>query len=298
MLVNRDENNPHTVRVVFDESGKSASFSGPVTLVTFGSEQYVWINDGPNSHADPDNPPVATSVAAEPEPHSRCPRRRSQCCGAKCRESESSLANHVGQMPWSVPSDEALPVLPWLCLANSGAALRRAGEGTRPYVVLAESVSVTAIGHEAVGFGAQTIHRRRRRDVERAVVLVSPGQVGRLLRHLDRAQMVALRVPHPDTFGPGHKQISIVVNFDSVGDAFVRSAGFLAEDPAIAQRTIGGDVVDANISLFTVIDVEVFSVGRKSQAVGLGQVFGQKADARPCRRGDTHPERVFPVSRP
>jgi hypothetical protein len=34
-------------------------------LVTFGSEQYVWINDGPNSHADPDNPPVATTVRAD-----------------------------------------------------------------------------------------------------------------------------------------------------------------------------------------------------------------------------------------
>jgi len=50
--------------VVSDDSGKSASFSGPVTFVTFWSEQYVWINDGLNSHADPDNPPVATSVAA------------------------------------------------------------------------------------------------------------------------------------------------------------------------------------------------------------------------------------------
>jgi hypothetical protein len=65
MLVNRDETNPHTVRVVFDDSkNKNASFSGPVTLVTFGSEQYVWINDGPNSHADPDNPPAAATVVA------------------------------------------------------------------------------------------------------------------------------------------------------------------------------------------------------------------------------------------
>jgi len=65
MLVNRDETNPHTVRVVFDDSrNKNASFSGPVTFVTFGSEQYVWINDGLNSHADPDNPPLATTVTA------------------------------------------------------------------------------------------------------------------------------------------------------------------------------------------------------------------------------------------
>jgi len=35
--------------------------------VTFGSEQYVWINDGPNSHPDPDNPPVATTVNVTPQ---------------------------------------------------------------------------------------------------------------------------------------------------------------------------------------------------------------------------------------
>ena len=34
--------------------------------MTFGSEQYVWINDGPNSHAEPDNPPVATILRGEP----------------------------------------------------------------------------------------------------------------------------------------------------------------------------------------------------------------------------------------
>lgn len=65
MLVNRDESNPHTVRVVFDDSkNKNASFAGAVTVVTFGSEQYVWINDGLNSHADPDGRPVATTVVA------------------------------------------------------------------------------------------------------------------------------------------------------------------------------------------------------------------------------------------
>ena len=66
MLVNRDETNPHKVRVTFEDSRKkrNASFAGPVTLVTFGSEQYVWKNDGPNSHADPDNPPAATAIVA------------------------------------------------------------------------------------------------------------------------------------------------------------------------------------------------------------------------------------------
>jgi ribulose bisphosphate carboxylase small subunit len=68
MLVNRDETSPHTVRVQFEDSKskQNASFAGQVTLVTFGSEQYVWINDGLNSHADPDHPPVATTLAAGP----------------------------------------------------------------------------------------------------------------------------------------------------------------------------------------------------------------------------------------
>src|SRR5260370_437970 len=70
MLVNRDESNPHTVRVVFENSKnkRTESFTGPVAWVTFGSEQYVWINDGPNSHADPDNPPVAATIPTDPQP--------------------------------------------------------------------------------------------------------------------------------------------------------------------------------------------------------------------------------------
>jgi F5/8 type C domain len=67
MLVNRDETNPHSVRVTFEDSAtkRRGFFSGPVTVVTFGSEQYEWKNDGMNSHADPDNPPVGSVVEAD-----------------------------------------------------------------------------------------------------------------------------------------------------------------------------------------------------------------------------------------
>ena len=65
MLVNRDETNSHSVRVQFEDSKskRTKSFSGPVSFVTFGSGQYVWKDDGPNSHADPDGPPAAATVA-------------------------------------------------------------------------------------------------------------------------------------------------------------------------------------------------------------------------------------------
>ncbi len=66
MLVNRDQSNPHAVRVAFENSAtkRRGFFSGTVELVTFGSEQYEWVNDGTNSHADPDHPPVGTRVNA------------------------------------------------------------------------------------------------------------------------------------------------------------------------------------------------------------------------------------------
>jgi hypothetical protein len=64
MVVNRDESNAHTVRVAFADArrGTTGSFAGPVRMVTFGSEQYLWKNDGANSHADPDGPPVGASL--------------------------------------------------------------------------------------------------------------------------------------------------------------------------------------------------------------------------------------------
>jgi len=64
MLVNRDESNSHVVKVVFSDSGarRTGYFRGPVTMVTFGSGQYVWRDTGRTSHADPDGPPVTTKV--------------------------------------------------------------------------------------------------------------------------------------------------------------------------------------------------------------------------------------------
>jgi hypothetical protein len=69
MLVNKDENNPHTVRVVLEnlQSKKQGTFSGAVSWVTISSEQYVWKADGPNSYADPDGPPAGRSVPGGPQ---------------------------------------------------------------------------------------------------------------------------------------------------------------------------------------------------------------------------------------
>ena len=63
MVINKDQSNPHRIRLVFDDdTGKRDSFSGPVTMTTFGSEQYVWRSEGPQSHPDPNLPPVTTTL--------------------------------------------------------------------------------------------------------------------------------------------------------------------------------------------------------------------------------------------
>ena len=64
LVVNRDQSNDHAVRVRFSLSSAAQPlfFTGSVRMVTFGSEQYVWHSSGPNSNADPDNPPVESSV--------------------------------------------------------------------------------------------------------------------------------------------------------------------------------------------------------------------------------------------
>jgi hypothetical protein len=63
MIINKDQSNAHKVRVSFDDgSGAAKSFAGPVTVVTFGSDQYVWHSLGAKSHPDPNHPPVTTTM--------------------------------------------------------------------------------------------------------------------------------------------------------------------------------------------------------------------------------------------
>jgi F5/8 type C domain len=66
LLVNRDQANPHAIRIVFDGGARArkGSFHGKVTMVTFGSEQYAWREKGVGSYADPDGPPATRLISA------------------------------------------------------------------------------------------------------------------------------------------------------------------------------------------------------------------------------------------
>ncbi len=64
MLVNRDQYNDHTVKVVFANSeGKNERhFAGQVARITFGSNEYQWHQEGEGGHADPDGPASKSSI--------------------------------------------------------------------------------------------------------------------------------------------------------------------------------------------------------------------------------------------
>jgi hypothetical protein len=67
MLVNKDPSNARAVKIEFaDRSGQQPEhFTGPVTMVTFGAEQYVWHSEGAKSHADPGGPAARKMLAGK-----------------------------------------------------------------------------------------------------------------------------------------------------------------------------------------------------------------------------------------
>ena len=69
MLVNKDQENSHAVRISFQGAPKEVEkhFSGTVSAITFGSEQYKWHSNSENpigGVADPDGPPARSTITS------------------------------------------------------------------------------------------------------------------------------------------------------------------------------------------------------------------------------------------
>jgi hypothetical protein len=69
MVINKDQENQHSIRVVFLDASKSreSAFSGSVEVVTFGSQQYHWNADPTGGSANPDGPVARSQVTASAE---------------------------------------------------------------------------------------------------------------------------------------------------------------------------------------------------------------------------------------
>jgi hypothetical protein len=66
MMVNKDQENAHKVRIVFHNArdNTDALFAGDVDHITFGSMQYQWHPDINSGTADPDGPPARSKITA------------------------------------------------------------------------------------------------------------------------------------------------------------------------------------------------------------------------------------------
>ena len=66
LLINKDQEDSHSVKILFDDATQSApgSFSGPLAVKTFGKAQYQW--HPATVSADPDGPIASTTVAVDP----------------------------------------------------------------------------------------------------------------------------------------------------------------------------------------------------------------------------------------
>jgi hypothetical protein len=66
MVVNKDQENAYEVVISFDDAGKDKAgfFGGPISVTSFGREQYQWHASAKGGSADPDGPAVRSTVTA------------------------------------------------------------------------------------------------------------------------------------------------------------------------------------------------------------------------------------------
>lgn len=64
MLINKDPDHPHLVRLVFHnaDAKRDTYFQGTITMITFGSVQYQWHAARKKGYADPDGPPASAQL--------------------------------------------------------------------------------------------------------------------------------------------------------------------------------------------------------------------------------------------
>jgi hypothetical protein len=101
MVVNKDQENAHPVRIVFEDekSGRETFYAGSVNMVTFGSEQYQWhssiadlkngVADAKVGSADPDGPAARSTVTANEQTSFTLPKASVTVIRGKLAKSET-----------------------------------------------------------------------------------------------------------------------------------------------------------------------------------------------------------------
>jgi hypothetical protein len=67
LVINKDQENAHTVAISFNDADKGTTefFSGPLNVTTFGKDQYQWHPNLDGGTADPDGPAAKSTIKAD-----------------------------------------------------------------------------------------------------------------------------------------------------------------------------------------------------------------------------------------
>src|SRR5579884_1927269 len=95
--------------------------------------------------------------------------------------------------------------------------------------------SICQPGHEAARSGAKFIDGSGGRDVKRAIIPVSPGEICRLFRQDKGSKMMTLRIPDPDAFGADDKEVPLRVHSHPVRHSIVGLALLFAKDASVCE---------------------------------------------------------------
>src|SRR5262245_30240433 len=93
------------------------------------------------------------------------------------------------------------------------------------------------------------------RDVERAPVVIAPGQIGGMAGNAKPSDQLSVRVDDVDAAGTGAIHVALLVALHAVGDAGL-AAGQGVKDAAVAYATVGLHVEGADEPEPRVVDVE------------------------------------------
>src|SRR5262245_53064825 len=122
-------------------------------------------------------------------------------------------------------------------------------------------------GGQARDLDADPVHGRGCGDVETAVVVVTPGEVRRGLRHVDHPEAHRLRIEDVHAARPAAVDIARGVDLHAVGRALA-VAGGLRPHRAAREAAVALHVEDADVLAGGVVDEEATAVPREAEAVG------------------------------
>jgi hypothetical protein len=101
MLVNRDQENAHQVRIEFHDpaAGGERFFAGPVSVLTFGSVQYQWHATREGGFPDPDGPAVKSTIVASADTVYEVPKASITVLRGTIASPSAMSKKHGGEKP-------------------------------------------------------------------------------------------------------------------------------------------------------------------------------------------------------